>query len=103
MTMPRGNGLAASGHFWLEIEMLPTDKSKFVVTGKRRRPMIWPPSGKGRPLELLEDSRFITKPRTACGFLRCSKAGLGLYKIHMKEFQGSGRRFATSLGTKGVL
>lgn len=102
MSQPHGEGLAASGSFWLEIEMLPTDSIKFVLTGWRRRPMIFPKNGMEPTMELLADSHYM-KPCTAVGLIRCSRASLGIFKWYTREYRGSGRKYATSLGSKGVL
>ena len=93
--------LASSGHFWLEIEMLPTDKIEFQTVGLRRRPMIFP-GNTHMGMELLQESKWM-RPKTAVGLVKCSKADLCLYQSYMHTYRGSGRRFATSLGTKGVL
>ena len=101
MSIPRGDGIANNGHFYLEIEMLPDDKIKRVIQGAQRKHMVFP-KGRGKAMELLCDSKWM-KPSTAVGLVRCSKMDLCVYKWYMREFKGSGRKFATSLGTKGVL
>lgn len=98
-------------YFWLEIEVLPTDKIVREINGGRLRTMMYPEKGVGMGMEFKLESHYLRKRTNKgnlkrgwpVGFVRVCRVDFGMMRHYLHMYKGSGRHYATSCHLNGVL